>query len=145
MLWHHRAKVLSPHFNPFPLFHFTQFYPFDIFSETHSVVNTVWPRHLSLSCYLGCIRQTHRAAVQMPACEYMLSAWQPTSGCLLHLVFHYSFIPRTAAGSEERTAEQSRAEQERTKEPFPPTAPFDIDFGLTPWNNTLQPQHIQLS
>lgn len=79
-------------------------------SDTFSiVVNTVWSRRLCLSCYLRRVRQTHRAAVQMPAREHVLSAWRPTSGCLLHLVFHYSFILRAGAASEARGAGQSRS------------------------------------
>lgn len=80
------------------------------------------PRHflrhpvLSILCGLGifvsdaaCQTDTHRAAVQMPAFEHAPSALQSTSGWLLHLVLHYSFILRTGASSEARRAGQSRS------------------------------------
>lgn len=71
-----------------------------------SVLNTVWSCHLSFSCYLQRVRQTHRAAVQMPGWEHVTSTWWLT-GCLLHLVFHYSFIRRTGATTETRRRSKS--------------------------------------
>lgn len=93
------------------------FFPSDTFSQTPSVVNTVWSRHFSLSCYLRCVRQTHRAAVQMPARKHALSALRQASWCWPHLVFHYSFILRAGAAGEARRAGQSTM---GTEEPFPP-------------------------
>lgn len=104
--WSSLLHILSP---SLPSLH-------TVFSLWHPVLS-VWSLHLCLSCYPRRLRQTHRAAVQMPACEHASSVWQPTSGCLLHLVFHYSFILRAGASSEARRAGQSSS---RTKEPFPP-------------------------
>lgn len=116
-------------------------FPSDTFPQTPSVVNTVWSRHLSPSCY-----QTDTQSCCSDAC-----LWRPTSGCLLHLVFHYSFILRAGAASEasrESGAEQSRAGGDGRAISL--TAPLDTDFRLhaSLWNITsprppLQPHQTQ--
>ena len=98
--------LILPRFTPCCLFS-----PSDTFSEPPSVVG-ICAVSASLSQLLSAARhtdrQTDRAAL-MPACEHALSAWWSTSGCLLHLVFHYSFILRPEASSEARRAGQRRS------------------------------------